>query len=57
MKAGLTTDTFARLLHCLDADRELAGEKYEDLRRLLIRFFEWRGAPFLKSILTNLSIA
>ncbi|SRR5229473_1620964 len=46
MKAGLTADTFARLLNCLDADRELAGEKYEDLRRLLIRFFEWRGAPF-----------
>jgi len=46
MKAGLTEDTFARLLNCLDADRELAGEKYEDLRRLLTRFFEWRGAPF-----------
>src|SRR5262249_39555267 len=29
-----------------DADRELAAEKYEDLRRVLIRFFEWRGAPF-----------
>jgi len=46
MKAGLTADTFARLLHCLDANQERAGEKYEDLRRLLIRFFEWRGAPF-----------
>src|SRR6267378_6354484 len=46
MKAGLTADTFARLLNCLDANQELAGEKYEDLRRLLIRFFEWRGAPF-----------
>ena len=46
MKAGLTADTFARLLHCLDANQERAGEKYEDLRRTLIRFFEWRGAPF-----------
>ena len=46
MKAGPTADTFARLLNCLDADSELAGEKYEDLRRTLIRFFEWRGAPF-----------
>src|ERR1700730_1728219 len=46
MKAGITEDTFARLLNCLDADRELAGEKYEDLPRLLARFFEWRGAPF-----------
>lgn len=46
MEAGLTADTFTRLLICLDADRERAGEKYEDLRRTLIRFFEWRGAPF-----------
>ena len=47
MEAGaLTPETFARLLLCLDADRERAGEKYEDLRRTLIRFFEWRGAPF-----------
>lgn len=46
MEAAFTAETFARLLLCLDADRERAGEKYEDLRRTLIRFFEWRGAPF-----------
>ena len=46
MKASLTADTFDKLLACLDADREVAAEKYEDLRRVLIRFFEWRGAPF-----------
>ena len=46
MEAGLTADTFTRLLNYLDADRERAGEKYEDLRRTLIRFFEWRGAPY-----------
>ena len=46
MKAELTANTFAMLLGSLDADRERAGEKYEDLRRTLIRFFEWRGAPF-----------
>jgi DNA-directed RNA polymerase specialized sigma24 family protein len=46
MKARLTADTFTRLLNCLDADRQRAGEKYEDLRRTLIRFFEWRGAPY-----------
>lgn len=46
METGLTTDTFSHLLNYLDADRERAGEKYEDLRRTLIRFFEWRGAPF-----------
>ena len=46
MEAGLTTDTFTRLLNSLDEDRERAGDKYEELRRTLIRFFEWRGAPF-----------
>lgn len=46
MELGLTAETFAKLLDCLNADRERAGEKYEDLRRTLIRFFEWRGAPF-----------
>ncbi|HEV8367877.1 MAG TPA: hypothetical protein VGQ39_08000 [Pyrinomonadaceae bacterium] len=46
MEAGLTTDTFTRLLQRLDPDREQAGEKYEELRRTLIRFFEWRGAPY-----------
>jgi DNA-directed RNA polymerase specialized sigma24 family protein len=44
--AELTGAAFAKLLECLDADRERAGEKYEDLRRTLLRFFEWRGAPF-----------
>ncbi len=46
VEAALTSETFAKLLLSLDADRERAGEKYEDLRRTLIRFFEWRGAPF-----------
>jgi len=46
MEARLTAETFTRLLNCFDADRERAGEKYEDLRRILIRFFEWRGAPY-----------
>ena len=47
MEAGaLTPEAFGRFLLSLDADRERAGEKYEDLRRTLIRFFEWRGAPF-----------
>jgi DNA-directed RNA polymerase specialized sigma24 family protein len=46
MPAALTAETFAKLLASLDTDHERAGEKYEDLRRALIRFFEWRGAPF-----------
>jgi DNA-directed RNA polymerase specialized sigma24 family protein len=46
MATGLSQQTFARLLEHLDADRDRAGERYEDLRRTLVRFFEWRGAPF-----------
>ena len=34
------------LLACLADDRETAGEKYLEIRRNLIRFFEWRGCPF-----------
>ena len=46
MEASLTADTFTNLLVRLDPDRERAGERYEELRRTLTRFFEWRGAPF-----------
>jgi len=46
MASALTSEAFAKFLACLDADGERAGEKYEDLRRTLIKFFEWRGAPF-----------
>ena len=46
MATALTAEAFTKLLACLDPDRERAGDKYEDLRRTLIRFFEWRGAPF-----------
>lgn len=42
----LTAEAFAKLLGRLGEDRERAGEEYENLRRTLIRFFEWRGAPF-----------
>jgi DNA-directed RNA polymerase specialized sigma24 family protein len=46
MRRELTAEAFGRLLEALDADPNRAGEKYEELRRVLIRFFEWRGAPF-----------
>jgi DNA-directed RNA polymerase specialized sigma24 family protein len=46
MSGALTPETFGKLLDSLDSDREAAGTKYEQLRRILIRFFEWRGAPF-----------
>jgi DNA-directed RNA polymerase specialized sigma24 family protein len=32
------------VLEVLDADRDRAAEKYEALRRKLVRFFEWRRA-------------
>ena len=46
MKAGLSGESFIKLLERLDVDRDRAGVRYEDLRRTLMRFFEWRGAPF-----------
>lgn len=42
----LTAEAFTKLLARLGEDHERAGEEYENLRRTLIRFFEWRGAPF-----------
>jgi len=35
-----------KLLGSLSDEAELAAERYEDLRRLLCKFFEWRGASF-----------
>jgi DNA-directed RNA polymerase specialized sigma24 family protein len=43
---GLTPEAFTKLLAKLDPDPETAGGKYEELRRQLIKFFEWRGALF-----------
>jgi DNA-directed RNA polymerase specialized sigma24 family protein len=39
----LTPESLEALLRTLDPDREVAGERYETIRRRLIRFFEWRG--------------
>ena len=46
MAETLTSEMLTRLLASLDADRERAGEKYEELRRILVRLFQWRRAPF-----------
>ncbi len=43
---GLTEDALGKLLAALDGDRERAGEKYEQLRRGLVYFFECRGCTF-----------
>ena len=45
MELELTAQAFAKLLDHLGGNEEQAGEKYENLRRTLIRFFEWRGTP------------
>jgi DNA-directed RNA polymerase specialized sigma24 family protein len=46
MPIELTDNAFGRLLDYLDRDRGRAADRYEELRRILMRFFEWRGAPF-----------
>jgi len=40
-KNSLTAAQFENLLHRLDPNREDAGQAYENLRRRLMRFFEW----------------
>jgi DNA-directed RNA polymerase specialized sigma24 family protein len=45
-KWTLTQEAFDRLLAQLDSDREQAGIKYEDLRRRLVKLFQWRGGVF-----------
>jgi DNA-directed RNA polymerase specialized sigma24 family protein len=42
----LTGESLGQLLACLDDDVEVAGEKYEVIRRKLVKFFDWRGAHF-----------
>jgi DNA-directed RNA polymerase specialized sigma24 family protein len=40
---SLTREAFDRLLEKLDADRERAAEKYEQIRQRLVKLFRWRG--------------
>lgn len=42
---SITAAGFARLLTRLHSDVEQAGQEYERLRRTLVKFFDWRGAP------------
>lgn len=39
----MTPEEFEALLRSLGGTRQEAGERYEEFRRKLIRFFEWRG--------------
>jgi DNA-directed RNA polymerase specialized sigma24 family protein len=42
-KWSLTQDAFDRLLESLGPDRNEAGKRYLEIRRNLVRLFEWRG--------------
>ena len=42
---AITANRFENLLAALDADRELAGLKYENIRRRLLKFLECRACP------------
>jgi DNA-directed RNA polymerase specialized sigma24 family protein len=46
MKPVLGEHAFASLLDRLANDHQQSGERYEELRRVLTRFFEWRSIPF-----------
>jgi len=39
-------EAFDRFLRILDPDRERAGERYERIRRKLVKYFQWRECPF-----------
>jgi DNA-directed RNA polymerase specialized sigma24 family protein len=42
---ALSPDAFKALLASLDPDPDRAGERYEDIRIRLVKFFEWRQSP------------
>ncbi len=42
-ESDLTAAQFDALLRRLDADRNRAGEKYEEVRWKLVRFFQWNS--------------
>lgn len=42
----LTKEIFDRFLAVLDSDRDKAGEKYEEIRLKLLKYFQWCGSEF-----------
>src|SRR4051794_14746637 len=44
-KWTLTQEAFDRLLDTLGTDPDTAGTRYLEIRRNLVRLFEWRGCP------------
>lgn len=49
----LTSQAFQRLLSFLDSDPDRAGERYEDLRRRLVYFFEGRQCGHASELLAD----
>ena len=47
-KQGLTAQALDALLALLDPDRDRAGEKYEEIRLRLTKYFEWEGCCFVE---------
>jgi DNA-directed RNA polymerase specialized sigma24 family protein len=45
MERTLTLNLFNNLLTHLDPSGKDSGERYEDIRRRLLKFFEWHGCP------------
>jgi DNA-directed RNA polymerase specialized sigma24 family protein len=43
-RRSISAEGFARLLARLDPDADRAAREYEQLRRALVKFFDWRGA-------------
>ena len=43
-------DAFDTLLAAIDPDRDRAGEKYEEIRLGLVRFFDWRGCAWAEEL-------
>jgi DNA-directed RNA polymerase specialized sigma24 family protein len=44
-KWNLTQQAFDGLLAAIGPDRDAAADRYLEIRRNLVRFFEWRGCP------------
>jgi DNA-directed RNA polymerase specialized sigma24 family protein len=50
IKEGLDQEAFDALLAWLDPDREHAGQKYEEIRARLIKYFVRRGCPISEEL-------
>jgi DNA-directed RNA polymerase specialized sigma24 family protein len=49
-KWALTAEGFELFLSALDSERTRAGERYEEIRTRLLKFFEWRGCAVAEEL-------